>query len=109
MSPLIRKLGWTLAALIAGAYALFALRGPQGIPALIEKWDQVRKLEQENAELQQRIREKRERIKELGDKKSALELEVRKDLQQMKAGEKTLILPDTGESKVPDPPVSAQP
>lgn len=99
MNPLIRKLGWTLATLLAGAYALFALRGPQGIPALMDKWDQVRQLEQENAELREKIRQKRDRIQELREKESALELEVRKDLQQMKPGEKTLILPNSPETK----------
>ncbi len=79
--------------LIAGAYALFALRGPQGLPALKEKWEEVRQLEFENQQLEERIRQKREQVKRLA-MESELEIETRKELMQVKPGEKTLILPD---------------
>lgn len=87
--------------LIIGAYAVFALRGPQGIPALIDKWNEVRVLEQENAELQQKIREKRDRLKRLSERQDELELEMRKELNQVKQGEKTLILPETPDTNPP--------
>lgn len=96
-------MGWSLAVVITCVYAVVVLRGPQGIPALIEKWDEVRRLEQENADLQSKIREKRERIKELKEKDSTLEMELRKDLLQMKPGEKTLILPETPASTPAEP------
>ncbi len=98
MSPLIRKLSYAFVALIVGAYAVFALKSPQGIPALMEKWDEVRRLEQENAALEQKIKEKRDRINRLNERQDELELEMRKELNRVKQGEKTLILPDHSES-----------
>lgn len=88
--------------LIVSAYAIFALRGPQGIPALVDKWDEVRRLEQDNAILQQKIREKRDRIKRLGERQDELELEMRKELNHVKQGEKTLILPEHSDSAPAD-------
>ena len=108
MSPLLRKMGWSLAVVLTCAYAVVALRGPQGVPALLEKWDEVRKLEQENADLEAKIRQKRERIRELQEKDSALEMELRKDLLQMKPGEKTLILPESSEPAA-EPAAETQP
>jgi cell division protein FtsB len=78
----------------AGSYAAFMLRGPQGIPALIEKWEEVRKLERENADLAEKIRQKKERIRRLDEKGDELELELRKEMLQVKPGEKILILPE---------------
>jgi cell division protein FtsB len=87
-------MSYALAIVIAGAYAVFALRGPQGVPALMEKWDEVHRLEQENADLQEKIREKRARIERLEKRPDELELEIRQGLNQVKPGEKVLILPD---------------
>ncbi len=109
LSPLIRKLSYAFLTLIIGAYAVFALRGPQGIPALIEKWDEVRRLEQDNAELQQKIREKRDRLKRLSERQDELELEMRKELNRVKEGEKTLILPEGPEATTPAESKPAQP
>ncbi len=98
MSTLIRRVSYALAILAVGTYAVFVLRGPQGIPALIGKWEEVRQLEQDTAELQEKIRQKKERIRRLADMRDELELEMRKELMQLKPGEKLLILPDNPES-----------
>ena len=103
MSSLIRRLGYAFVVLVVGAYAVFALRGPQGIPALIEKWDEVRRLEQDNAVLEQKIREKKDRIKRLSERQDELELEMRKELNQVKPGEKTLILPEDATDSPAEP------
>ena len=104
-TPLLRKFAYALVALLAGTYAIFALKGPQGIPALIAKWEEVRSLEQENAALQQQIREKKERIERLKKRPDELELEIRRETMQVKPGERVLILaePAAEELAVPEP------
>jgi cell division protein FtsB len=108
VTPLLRKFAYAFVVLVAGSYAVFALRGPQGIPALMEKWEEVRRLEQENAVLQQQIREKKERIGRLKQRPDELELEIRKETMQVKPGEKILILPEPAADPAPAAP-PAQP
>jgi cell division protein FtsB len=79
---------------LVGAYGYFALRGPQGIPALKEKWGEIRKLEEENATLQRENEYRRDRIKKLEDSPSEQELEIRKKLKLLRPGETSFILPD---------------
>jgi cell division protein FtsB len=87
----------------AGSYAAFMLRGPQGIPALIEKWEEVRQLERENAELNEKIRQKKERIRRLDERPEEIELELRKEMRQLKPGEKILILPEPDDTSEAEP------
>ena len=94
VTPLLRKFAYVFVVLVASTYAIFALKGPQGLPALMEKWAEVRALEQENAALQQQIREKRDRIDRLRKRPDELELEIRRETMQVKPGEKVLILPE---------------
>ncbi len=108
VTPLLRKFAYVFVVLVASTYAIFALKGPQGIPALMEKWAEVRALEQENAALQQQIRDKRDRIDRLRKRPDELELEIRRETMQVKPGEKVLILPESesarpeGEGSGPD-------
>jgi cell division protein FtsB len=95
LSSSLRRFAIVLVVVGVGSYAAFLLRGPQGIPALIEKWEEVRKLERENAELAEKIRQKKERIRRLDERGEELELELRKEMLQVKPGEKILILPES--------------
>jgi cell division protein FtsB len=94
LSSSLRRSAIVLVLIGAGSYAAFLLRGPQGIPALIEKWEEVRRLERENAELAEKIRQKKDRIRRLDERTEELELELRKEMMQVKPGEKILILPE---------------
>lgn len=107
VSAALRKLGWLLAVLLVGTYAVFALRGPQGLPALIGKWEEVRQLEQEHQQIKEQIRQKRERLDRLKEKEDEMEIELRRDLQQLKPGEKMMVLPES-ESKSADPAPAPQ-
>jgi len=83
-----------LVAGVIGVYGYLALRGPQGIPALREKWREIRTLEEDNANLQRENQYRRDRIKKLEENPSAQELEIRKKLKLVRPGETSFILPD---------------
>jgi cell division protein FtsB len=87
-------LRWAGTLALAGCMALFfAVRVPHGISALQDKHQQIRQLEQENADLAKENAAKRERIRKLRESPSEQELEVRKRLKLQREGE-TSILPD---------------
>lgn len=94
MNPFVRRVILVVAFGLLGAYGVVALRGPQGIPALREKWDEIRKLEEENANLQRENDYRRDRIRKLEASPSDQELEIRKKLKLLRPGETTFILPD---------------
>src|ERR1700674_5439224 len=77
-----------------GAYGLAELRGPQGLPALKEKWTEIRQLEEENANLQRENEYRRDRIKKLESSPSEQELEIRRKLKLLRPGETLFILPE---------------
>jgi cell division protein FtsB len=89
---------------VVGAYGLAELRGPQGLPALKEKWDEIRQLEEGNANLQRENDYRRERIKKLETNTSEQELEIRKSLKLLRPGETSFILPEQ-----PKPPSEPSP
>ena len=105
MNPFVRRIIFVVAFGLLGAYGVVALRGPQGIPALREKWDDIRKLEEENANLQRENDYRRERIRKLEGSPSDQELEIRKKLKLLRPGETTFILPDQPktDNSSPDP------
>lgn len=94
MRSSIAKIGYGVAVLVAACYAFVTLHGPQGIPALMQKTQQIRTLERENAELAKDIEGRRTRIKRLREDESAQELEIRQRLKLVRPGEKVFILQD---------------
>lgn len=94
MKNAIRRTVFLLVVAVVGVYGYLALRGPQGIPALREKWREIRTLEEENANLQRENQYRRDRIKKLEESPSAQELEIRKKLKLVRPGETSFILPD---------------
>lgn len=58
------------------AYATIMLRGPQGLSALSEKRQEIRSLEEENANLQRDIEAKKQRIQKLKTDPSTQEVEL---------------------------------
>jgi cell division protein FtsB len=99
MSNLVRRAILLIAFALVGAYGLVELRSPQGIPALKDRWNEIRKLEEENANLQRENDYRRERIKKLESSVSEQELEIRKKLKLLRPGETSFILP--GQPKQP--------
>jgi cell division protein FtsB len=60
------------------AYATIMLRGPQGLSALSEKRQEIRALQEQNANLQRDIEAKKQRIQKLKTDPSTQELELEK-------------------------------
>jgi cell division protein FtsB len=94
MSNSVRRAILVIVFASIGAYGLVELRSPQGIPALKAKWSEIRKLEEENANLQRENDYRRERIKKLESSVSEQELEIRKKLKLLRPGETSFILPE---------------
>jgi cell division protein FtsB len=94
MRSLFTRFAYAAAALLIAGYAFFALRGPNGIPGLIEKRRQVQDLEKRNATLAREIELKRARIHRLRDSQSDQELEIRQRLKLVKPDEKVFVLQD---------------
>ena len=93
MTNSVRRAVLLIAFGLIGAYGLVELRSPSGIPALTEKWTEIRKLEEENANLQRENNYRRERIQKLESSTSEQELEIRKKLKLLRPGETSFILP----------------
>jgi cell division protein FtsB len=94
MNKAVRRAIFLIAFALIGAYGFVALRGPQGIPALRDKWNEIRKLEEENANLQRENDYRRQRIQKLQENPSEQELEIRKKLKLLRPGETSFILPE---------------
>lgn len=91
---LIRRLAVLIGFVLVGVYGYLSLRGPQGVPALMDKWREIRRLEEDNANLQRENDYRRERIKKLRESPSEQELEIRKQLKLLRPGETSFILPE---------------
>jgi cell division protein FtsB len=99
---LIRRVAVLIVFVLVGVYGYMSLRGPQGIPALMDKWREIRKLEEDNASLQRENDYRRERIKKLQESPSEQELEIRKQLKLLRPGETSFILPDQPKATPPE-------
>jgi hypothetical protein len=89
-----RRTGWVAALTLALAYGWIALRGPQGLPALIEKHREIRRLEEQNAIQAHANQLLWERVQRLKNSPSEQEMEIRKQLKLLRPGETEFIIPD---------------
>lgn len=94
MKSLAVRFAYAAAALLIAGYALIALRGPYGIPGLLDKQRQVEELEKRNASLAREIEQKRERINRLRESQPDQDLEIRQRLKLVKPNEKVFVLED---------------
>jgi len=104
MKKVLSPLVFLLVSALVATYGYLTLRGPQGIPALHGKWNEIRKMEEENAALQRENDYRRKRIDKLRDNTSEQELEIRKKLKLLRPGETSFILPEqpkTGSAAAP--------
>jgi cell division protein FtsB len=85
--------------LLLGAYGVVALRGPQGIPALLEKQQEIRRLQETNTDLQREIQRKKERIERLKHSPSEQQMEIRKQLKLLRPNETEFVLPEAPATK----------
>lgn len=108
MMAVLRRFGIGVAFVLVAVYAVVVLRGPQGIPALLEKRRGVRDLQDQNATLAQENQRKKERIQRLKDNPSEQELEIRKQLKLLRPGETSFILPEAPAKDAAPAPSPAQ-
>ncbi|MFN3325728.1 MAG: FtsB family cell division protein [Bryobacteraceae bacterium] len=102
MKPVLRSLVVAAGVLLAGTYAYIALRGPQGVPALLEKRREIRELEEQNQNLRAETQRKMERINRLRTSRAEQELEIRRRLKLQREGETSFYIPEA-----PDPEAEA--
>ena len=100
----IRRIAVLIVFVLVGVYGYMSLRGPQGVPALMDKWREIRKLEEDNASLQRENDYRRDRIKKLQESPSEQELEIRKKLKLLRPGETSFILPGQPRQNDAKPP-----
>ena len=89
-----RRAGFILAFAVIVVYGWMAVRGPQGIQALLDKHREIRQLEEQNAATARENERRKERIQRLQTSVSEQEMEIRKQLKLLRPGETTFILPD---------------
>ena len=94
MKAPLARIVYPIALFAVLSYAFFTLRGPHGIPALLERQRQIKEMQQRNAQLDREIERMRDRIKRLADNPAQQELEIRDRLKLVKPGEKVYITGD---------------
>ena len=95
---------YVAAFVVVGLYVLAAVKGPQGFQSLMEKRQEIRMLQEQNAEKQAEVERLRKRIDRLKESSSEQEMEIRKQLKMVKPGETTFILPDSPPPATDAPP-----
>ena len=101
LSTLGRRTGYAVAFTLVVLYGVVALRGPQGVSALLDKRREIRQLEEQNAAMAAEIERRKERIQRLEQSTTEQEMEIRKQLKLLRPGETTFILPDAPKSNRP--------
>jgi len=97
----VRRVLILIAFALLGVYALRQLRGPDGLPAVRQGWNEIKQQEEDNASLQRENDYRRDRIKKLESSPSEQELEIRKNLKLLRPGETSFILPEQPKTAQP--------
>ena len=94
MKAPVTRFAYLVAILALASYALFALRGPRGVSALLEKQAEIRQLERHNTALAKEIERKREHLRRLNENPAEQELEIRDRLKLIRPDEKVYVIGD---------------
>jgi hypothetical protein len=100
MTPLLKKLGYAGLLGMLGMYAYMMATGPRGIPALLDRQEKIKLLEQENGELVRENERRRNRIRELTEDRETQQLEILKRLNKKVPGTHPFYLSDQPASSV---------
>ncbi len=90
----IVKTAYALIVLCGIVYAFVELRGPNGIPGLLEKRRLVHEYEQSNEQLHREIEQKQERILRLEKDPRELDIEIRQRLKWAGPGRRRFYIID---------------
>jgi len=89
------KAAYAIVVLTGVVYAFLSLEGPNGIPALLARRQQVQDYERQNQQILRENTQKEQRIERLENNPIAQEMEIRQRLKLAKPGEKIYILDDS--------------
>ena len=92
MKAPLSRVAYVMAFLMVISYAFFTLRGPKGIPGLLERQRQIQETEKRNTALAREIERKREHIQRLANNPAEQEKEIRQRLKLVHPGEKIYIV-----------------
>ena len=92
MKAPLSRVAYVMAFLMVTSYAFFTLRGPKGIPGLLERQRQIQETEKRNTALAREIEQKRDHIQRLADNPAEQEKEIRQRLKLVHPGEKIYIV-----------------
>lgn len=104
MKSVLIRFGYTVGLLVAGFYVFLTLRGPQGIPRVIERRRVIREIEEQNADLARQNQLLRERNRRLAHNPTEQELEIRRRFKYSRPGDTVFII--TGEDPKPSTPAA---
>ena len=100
MASIYRRIGILAAAAVLAAYAGVALFGPQGFFTLRDRYQEIRRLERENAEIERGNKDLKALIVKVRDSRSHQEVLVKDKLKYTHENETQFVLPDSS-SKPP--------
>jgi cell division protein FtsB len=104
MKSVLVRFGYTVGLLVAGFYVFLTLRGPNGIPRVIERRSVIREIEEQNADLARQNQLLRERNQRLASSPTEQELEIRRRFKYSRPGDTVFII--TGEDPKPSTPAA---
>ena len=89
-----KRFGLVLVLTVVGVYAAVNLTGPQGVSALFGKWNELERIQRENANLASKLEARKEKLRLLKESAVQQELEIRRKLKRLKKGETIYDVPD---------------
>lgn len=92
---LYRRIGIVAATAVLAGYASVALLGPQGFFSLRERYQEIRRLERENAEIERGNKDLQSLIFKVRTSRSQQEVLVKDRLKYTKENETQFVLPDS--------------
>jgi cell division protein FtsB len=95
MRSVLIRFGYTVGLLVAGFYVFLTLRGPNGIPRVIERRQMIREIQEQNANLARENQILHERNRRLATNPTEQELEIRRRFKYSRPGDTVFII--TGE------------
>jgi cell division protein FtsB len=104
MRSVLVRFGYTVGLLVAGFYVILTLRGPNGIPRVIERRRMIREIEEQNANLARENQQLRERNRRLTISPTEQELEIRRRFKYSAPRETVFII--TGDDPKPSTPAA---
>jgi cell division protein FtsB len=104
MKSVLLRFGYAVGLLVAGFYVFLTLRGPNGIPRVIERRRIIREVEEQNADLARQNQLLRERNQRLANSPVEQELEIRRRFKYSRPGDTVFII--TGEDSKPSTPAA---